>query len=135
MAAGRGHRPADEVAAEIEEHLAQATGLDAAGIGNFRRMQVIRSFRSARDISVDANVLASAICLNSAVSASECVAPEDDVEEVTIRAGNRVFLIVPIDLRAGTFAFFAVQANRANPATMRMLLRRVVALWREVRTP
>lgn len=133
VARDAGGRVADNVVEEIEEILAETTGLDATGIGNFREVQVIKSFRSSSRISVDAMVLATAICLNSAVSASEYVVPEDHIEEVTLAVGPQTFMIVPIDRTLGTFAFFVVQSTRVNPAIMRVLLRRVVALWSEAR--
>ena len=59
--------------------------------------------------------------------------PDDFVEEVMVSVGPQSFLIVPIDLNAGTFAFLVVQSNRVNPAIMRVLLRRIVALWNEIK--
>lgn len=130
---GMGRRSMEDVSDEVEGILADTIGLDAAGIGNFRAAEIIKSFRSSANVSVDANVLASAICLNSAVGAAELLVPDDYIEEVMVSVGDYVFLIVPINHAAGTFAFFVVQSKRVNPAIMRVILRRVVALWGEVR--
>lgn len=130
---GHGTRKREDVEAEIEEILADASGVDAAGIGDFRSMQVVKTFRADLSDNADGTVIASAICLNSAVGATDFAVPDDYIEEVMVSVGPQSFLIVPADLNAGTFAFLVVQSNRVNPAIMRVLLRRIVALWNEIR--
>lgn len=133
LARSRGRRDLDAVTEEIEGILDETHGLEAGGIGNFRDLEVVKSFKSKRSISVDALVLASAVCLDSAVGASDKVAPQEAIKELNVKVGPVTFQIMPIDPVAGTFAFFLVQPTRVKSAVSRALLRRVVTLWGEAR--